>query len=318
MVHVPVSHVDAAGLSWLLDNNLLLIGSLLLSVATAFLCFKMPSRCHPRALAALAAVSAALFVAGLAIEHYNYLECPVGSERREITELILRRNVQFFADQPESWRQAHPSHISDGTLLAFVRKRTSLIVWDQDTDIHFLYDLEQDPGAKELLGKLNERTEPPFAVVYRPERGLIQVTHPCGAHGDIWLLQRKEINGVDCLYNLDYSYANRKPIPGCFGVDISLPTEARTWNLGATPLQVNIPKDLHAWLTSSFGPRYIEPYHNRIQCMENFMVHADRSWFWCYAILIVVTSAYVFRTSESWLETKRRGGVAHPFKLMGL
>eukprot|EP01059_Diplonema_ambulator_P034592 TRINITY_DN7841_c0_g1_i1.p1 TRINITY_DN7841_c0_g1~~TRINITY_DN7841_c0_g1_i1.p1 ORF type:complete len:213 (+),score=66.26 TRINITY_DN7841_c0_g1_i1:385-1023(+) len=194
--------------------------------------------------------------------------------------------------------------LADGTLLCVVRKYKTLMPWDQDTDFYIVYDVDEDPNAEDLVKRLREHHANDLEVVYHPARHLVQVRHASGGHGDMWLWARREIDGVKCINNPDFTYRHLK-IPGCFRYEWVAPTKVINWNVGPESLTVDIPNDTASFLTDLFGPRYMEPYRSRMQCTENFAVHAGSHWRYGYVFLGILTMYVAYTYSLQYIENKR-------------
>eukprot|EP01064_Diplonema_japonicum_P000325 TRINITY_DN10224_c0_g1_i1.p1 TRINITY_DN10224_c0_g1~~TRINITY_DN10224_c0_g1_i1.p1 ORF type:complete len:339 (+),score=51.60 TRINITY_DN10224_c0_g1_i1:64-1017(+) len=301
-MRIPVDHLNSEGLSWLVENNVFIGGAAGCLLLAWILAVKKYSRV--RFIAALASLGVGFLVATIAIEHYYASECPIASEKMVATYRILRENTRFWTTQTEEWNNNHPHFLADGTLLVVVRKYKGLMPWDQDTDYYLQYDTEQDPDAAELVKKLRDFHAKDLEVVYHPERHLVQIRHSSGGHGDIWLWSKKDIGGVTCLYNPDFTYQHFK-IPGCNRYEWIVPTKTIDWKVGAESLKVEIPNDTPAFLTNLFGPRYMEPYRSRMQCTENFAVHAGSQWRYGYVALALLAMFYSYKFFSAYLEHRR-------------
>ena len=241
-MRIPVDALRGSSVSWLIESNgLLTVGMVLLIIS--FFLLRKSVRPSPTKFASLLSVGVAFFTAGCAVEVYFFAECPVRADKMASTEDILRANQQFFEQQPSEWSAKYPSFLGDGTLLCVVRKYEHLMPWDQDTDYYLMYDLGMDPGAEMLMEKLRNFHKKQYKIVYFAERKLVQVRSDNGGHGDIWIWERKQIDGHDCLYNPDFTFDHLKPVPQCQPTDIMVPPNFVTWNLGGNPMRVPIPKD---------------------------------------------------------------------------
>eukprot|EP01062_Namystynia_karyoxenos_P066635 TRINITY_DN60541_c0_g1_i1.p1 TRINITY_DN60541_c0_g1~~TRINITY_DN60541_c0_g1_i1.p1 ORF type:complete len:654 (+),score=232.74 TRINITY_DN60541_c0_g1_i1:72-1964(+) len=226
--------------------------------------------------ALLGSLAAALCCSGLLVEAYWYEGCPVSPERFDSTVAIFRRNLGFFQAQPAAWREAHPHWVAEGSLLAVVRDNPNLNRWDQDSDVFMIYDpVEDDHEAEQLLAKLRAFHGSDYSVQYNPARRFIQVVHSSGGHGDIWLWQRfkRDTDSQGMLYNPDFTFSSFRATPNFIIEDWVVPTRTRKWpppGGDMQPFDLPVPKMHPKVLADQYGPGYMTPYRNRLQCVENF------------------------------------------------
>eukprot|EP01061_Rhynchopus_euleeides_P007671 TRINITY_DN16737_c0_g1_i1.p1 TRINITY_DN16737_c0_g1~~TRINITY_DN16737_c0_g1_i1.p1 ORF type:complete len:360 (+),score=96.82 TRINITY_DN16737_c0_g1_i1:128-1081(+) len=302
--------MNASGLWAIVNLNIFGFAAITFAVLAWYFLFRRAGKTDPNLVAGISVFATIFAVAYIAIEHYFIAECPVSADRHRNNERILKENIKFLLSQPEEWRNAHAFSIADGTALDFVRKNNKLMPWDQDNDLLLQYDVSTDPEATALMGTLRKHYEtiPDLHVKFHPERGLVQVAHHSGAHGDIWLWDKREVDGRMCLYNSDFTYGKMTP-PNCIPFENVSPVKLEEWDLGGEVIQVPVMQNLGQFLASLFGPNYMTPYRNRWQCAENFVVHADRHWLLGYITVAAVLSMHVARTVLRYASAKRQGTV---------
>eukprot|EP01065_Artemidia_motanka_P046442 TRINITY_DN7047_c0_g1_i2.p1 TRINITY_DN7047_c0_g1~~TRINITY_DN7047_c0_g1_i2.p1 ORF type:complete len:638 (+),score=180.09 TRINITY_DN7047_c0_g1_i2:52-1914(+) len=223
--------------------------------------------------------AAALCTSGALLELYWMEGCPVADDQFQATVRIFQRNLAFFESQPAGWREQHPHWVAEGSLLAVVRDNPSLNRWDQDSDIFMVYDASgEDPGARFLVEKLRAFHSAELSVNYDPARNFIQVVHPSGGHGDIWLWT-KYTKGADTvvLHNPDFTFRSFRNTPNFLPAEWVLPTRTVKWpsntvaaQSGVGQLELPVPRFHPRVLADQYGPGYLKPYRNRLQCIENF------------------------------------------------
>lgn len=92
----------------------------------------------------------ALFGCALATEHYWHLSCPVSTARFHVTTQIFQHNLAFLASS--EW--ADTAFVAEGTMLAVVRERPNLNIWDQDSDIFVAIEAADETSVLQTLEKV--------------------------------------------------------------------------------------------------------------------------------------------------------------------
>eukprot|EP00656_Telonema_subtile_P053648 TRINITY_DN7824_c0_g1_i1.p1 TRINITY_DN7824_c0_g1~~TRINITY_DN7824_c0_g1_i1.p1 ORF type:complete len:353 (-),score=30.90 TRINITY_DN7824_c0_g1_i1:867-1925(-) len=215
---------------------------------------------------------------------YWWAGCPVSPARFSETAEIFAQNLGFV--EQSQW--AATAWAAEGTMLAIIRGGATLNRWDQDSDMWLAVDGTDGDAAlstlKELeaqVVKYQQERGSKYNVRSVPERWLIQVYGPNGGHGDLWLWQRHVHNGHKVLYNPDFTYAGLRFPDGPPGgqrypEEWILPTSKIDWNGLSVPVAHNPP----AMLASQYGPSFMTPYLNQLQCQENFATKVHPSpWF---------------------------------------
>eukprot|EP01063_Lacrimia_lanifica_P038540 TRINITY_DN8222_c0_g1_i2.p1 TRINITY_DN8222_c0_g1~~TRINITY_DN8222_c0_g1_i2.p1 ORF type:complete len:344 (+),score=137.12 TRINITY_DN8222_c0_g1_i2:76-1032(+) len=261
---------------------------------------------HARGVAFLGAASTVFVVVGLGLEHYWVAQCPIHPEKLRLNQVIFRNNIKFLEARPDDVKAQFPYWVSDGTLLDVVRESKTMKLWDHDTDVAMIYDLDADPGAEKLKADMEAFLEQKHCedckVVWRPDAQHLQIYSGSLAHGDIWVWQRgKVIDGEAWVTTPSRLF---KHVDKRLKESWLAPPKRMTWHVDNNPIEVSVPNNSDEYLTWLFGKSYMTPYRNRIQCAENIWIHAHPSWKICY-LLVAAVAAYFM---HGYLLTLARSG----------
>eukprot|EP01083_Nonionella_stella_P278392 946698_1 len=221
------------------------------------------------------------------LEIYYMEKCPLNDEASVASTWdIFTSNVDILNEMNANFT------VFAGTLL-FVLRHSDIPPWDTDTDI--LLQIASTPNNNPLDFVDNFKTKYKSkitmanrSITYYPTRGLVQVFDlESKAFGDIWLFQ----NTGHTLVNEDYTIKTQH-----IQTNLVFPSETVSWK----GILVPIPRNSHIICEMEYGPDYMIPYYNRLQCLEsiavNFRITRTRLLVWSFCwiwynimIFIIVT-----------------------------
>ena len=129
--------------------NLFLFFSFVVVIPIVLLSMKATHRTPFRRLAlnAFLGIEGGLICAGVMLEHYRSLSCPVAPGLFHEMTTIFEQNICFLA--ASSW--ARRAFIAEGTLLAVARQQSTLNVWEHHSSIFIAVDANSTEEMTSLL-----------------------------------------------------------------------------------------------------------------------------------------------------------------------
>lgn len=216
------------------------------------------------------------------LEMYYADQCPVNAVHTAYNEQILLVTLAML----KQFQIPHTAIF--GTSLQIARN-TKIAPWDHDSD----WMIEKPKTQTEISKLISDMTNylkntGEYKIVYYAKRSLIQIKKPqyLRAHADIWLFENVDDN---ILKNNDYTVAVTE-----MPYDWFFPAKEVSWDAYQT--MAPMPNKFENYATAEFGPNYMTPYYNRMQCIENLVTQKagpDTYMGWFIAIALANTLTWI-------------------------
>ena len=292
-MQIPISHNDATNA---IDVNVVNINPFLIPTVLVFAayaaCRWYYTHSHKFCRAVLFVCLFLLFNTAL-LEMYYGLECPVNALRFKDTTMIFAAHTRFMESEIDAQTYARIAtyFVAQQTLLPIVRGKDSLNIWDQESDLFVVLKTNKvDPVWIDLFTAGLQAYVYPNVVIYQQHRQLIQTVGLDGARGDIWIFTLDALpaaafgpdastynastyNDTEMLaiHNPDFTFSGL-PVPNYFDASWFMPTtDVYKWSM-----RLKLPRMPKEYLEYQYGPNFMIPHRNRMQCAENLFTKTDQ------------------------------------------